>query len=424
MKSRLLLNLITTVISGLVVGCTTTPTVPIPSPTTSDATPPLLKLGTAGLKKDILLNQYSTAGEQRRAKRFDEILFMATAEDLETGIKSVTLAITLSVLCGQTGTNQTFSETQYAPANTGTLPIELSKSYVFKIAPKRAGCRNSPSSVTLSIVASAENGIGRTTQIYPGRISSFGPDTLRVATFNLYAPGNHPDSTYQRWGQQLGAKADVLMLTEVIDQRRAELLANAAGMAHVVKMNGGDVAIASRTPLYNVQARVIDPPGRLSSNNSNILSVQSDIDGFPRQFVGTHWGIRDANDVLMGADTSSPSRLLAAQEIVSMAPLSSKLAFVGGDMNAYSGFGPQDNDGNSATPDFVGSTNEISFLRTRFSDPFIIMNLANDAYCSNQRIDYVMTGGPYIPVKYEACFSDASPSDHPFVLVTFEAGDL
>ena len=51
------------------------------------------------------------------------------------------------------------------------------------------------------------------------------------------------------------------------------------------------------------------------------------------------------------------------------------------------------------------------------------MNLANGAHCSNQRIDYIMVSGPYVPVKYEACFSDASPSDHPFVLTTFEAGD-
>jgi hypothetical protein len=300
---------------------------------------------------------------------------------------------------------------------------------VFKITPKRAGCQNSPSSVTLSIIASAENGIGRTTQLYPGQVSSFGPDTLRVATFNLYGPGNHPDSTFVRWGQELGTKADVLILTEVTDRLNANTavqLANAAGMAYVVKMNGGDVAIASRTPLYNAQERVITPPqGRLESRKSSILSVQSDIGGFPHQFIGTHWGIRDGNDVLWGADNSSPSRLLAAQAIVSMAPLSSKLAFIGGDMNAYSGFGPQDHDGTSATPDFVGSTNEIDFLRTRFSDPFISMGLANDVHCSNNRIDYVMAGGPYIPVKYEACFTnEASPSDHPFVLVTFEAGDL
>ena len=94
----------------------------------------------------------------------------------------------------------------------------------------------------------------------------------------------------------------------------------------------------------------------------------------------------------------------------------------GGDLNAYSGVGPQDNDGLPGTPDFVGSASEIDFLRTRFSDPFIRMNLGNGDHCSNQRIDYIMSSGPYVPVKYETCF-DATPSDHPFVLITFEAGD-
>ncbi len=424
MRMKYTFQIVVIVIFGLVVGCKTTPTVPTPSPAASDATPPLLDLSSVGLKKEVLLTQNSAVAERRRAKRSDGILFVATAEDSETGIKSVTLGITLSVHCGGTGTVQTFSETQYAPAGTGTLPVTLSKFYFFNIAPKRAACRNSPSSVTLSITALAENGVGQTTHIQPAIVSSFGPDILRVATFNLFSSQNWPDSTYQSWGTHLGSKADVVMFTEVPDQRRAELLANAAGMAHVVMMSGGGVAIASRTPLYNIQTRVIDPPGHLLSNDSKILSVRSDIDGIPHQFIGTHWGIRDANDVLMPANTSSPSRLLAAQAIVGMVPTSSSLVFVGGDMNAYSGFGPQDHDGNSATPDFVGSTNEVNLLLARFSDPFITMNLANEAHCSNSRFDYVMVGGPYVPVKYEACFTEASPSDHPIVLITFEAGDL
>ena len=417
-------TILAAIIVTFLIGCKSTPTVPTPSPTTNDSTPPLLKIGSAGLRKDVLLTQSSTAAEQRRAKRSDEIWLVATAEDPETGIKSVTLDITLSIICGQTGTNQTFSENEYAPVGTGTLPVRLSKSYLFKVAPARAGCSNSPSSVTLSIIASAENGTGSTTQLQPARISSYGPDTVRVATFNLYAPGNHSDATYQRWGQQLGTRADVLILTEVVDQRRAELVANAAGMAQVQKMNNGDVAIASRAPLYNVQTRVIDPPGRLSSNDSNILSVMSDIGGYPHQIIGTHWGIRDANDVLFGPERSSPSRLLAAQAIVGMVSPNAALVFVGGDMNAFSGFGPQDHDDDPATPDFVGSTSEVDFLRGRFRDSFIELNVANGAHCSNKRIDYVMTSGPYVPVTYEACFPEGSPSDHPFVLTTFDAGDL
>lgn len=408
--------------AGLFVGCATTPTVPAPSTTTTDTTPALLRLGSAGLRKDILVDQDSTGPDQRRARRNDEILFVATARDPETGIRSVTLDVTESTICGSTGTHRTFSETRSAPAGTGNLPVELAKSYLVKMGPKRAACQSSPSSVDLSIIVSAENGLGNVTVLPPARIASFGPDTLRVATFNLAGIANHTDATYQRWGQQLGSKADVVMLTEVIDQRRAELFATAAGMAYAVKMTDGDVAIASRSPLYDIAAQVIDPPGRLSSNNSNILGAQSDLGGFPHRFIVGHWGIRDANDVPMGPDVSSPSRLLAAQAMVGMTAASLRPAFAGGDLNAYSGVGPQDHDGVAVTPDVVGSTSEIDFLRTRFSDPFIRMNLGNGDHCSNQRIDYIMSSGPYVPVKYETCF-DATPSDHPFVLITFEAGD-
>lgn len=404
--------------------CQSTPTVPTPLPNTNDPTPPQLKLGSAGLKKDVLIDQSSTAPELRRAKRSDEILLLATAEDLDSGIKSVTLDITLSVTCGQTGTHQTFAATQEAPANTGSLPVRLSKSYVFKVAPARAGCQSSPSSVTLSARASAENGVGTITQLQPAHISSFGPDTLKVATFNLYAPGNHPDATFERWGRELGVKADVLLLTEVVNQRQVELLANAAGMAYVIKMSNGDVAIASRAPLYDVQTRVIDPPGRLSSNDSNILSAVSDIGGYPHQLIATHWGIRDANDVLFGPETSSPSRLLAAQAIVALMTPSPRPVVVGGDLNAFSGFGPQDHDDNGSTPDYAGSTAEVDFLRSTFRDAFVEIIANNPAHCSNKRIDYVMARGQYVAKEYAACFGESSPSDHPFVLTTFEAGDL
>ena len=287
----------------------------------------------------------------------------------------------------------------------------------------RSACSSTPSKVSVSVVAIALNGIGTQTTLPLAGVESFGPDELRVATFNLYAPGNHSDAIYERWGQELGAKADVLLLTEVIDQRRAELVANGARMPHVVKMQGGDVAIASRAPIYGFQSRTIDPPGTLTSNDSHIFSVLSDIGGFPHQFIGTHWGIREANDVQAPAHLFSPSRLAAANAILALVPTSAGLVFVGGDFNAYSGHGPQDHDGDSTTPDFVGFTAEVAALMQRFFDPFVELNVPNEAHCSNQRIDYVLGLGQYIPKKYEACFTQASPSDHPFVLVTFEAGD-
>lgn len=408
-------------LSLAVTACTHVPTVPASS---SDNSPPALKLGTAGLKKDLLLTQDSTAPEKRRAKRSDEIVLLATAEDAESGIRRVTLDMTMQVICGQTATTRNFAETATAPGNGSTLPVRLVKSFVFKPAPGRASCGHDSSRVTFSLRASAENGAGQTIQLQPAIVSSFGPDVLRVATFNLAGIQNHPDSVYQAWGEKLGSQADVWLLTEVIDQYHADLIARAAGLPFVVWMQNGDVAIASRTPLRNVMTRKIEPRGRLTSKNSNVISADTDIDGTAHRFVATHWGIRDDGDVLIGADHSSPSRLRASQAVLDLVGTPPGIAFVGGDMNAYSGAGPQDHDGNGNTPDFVGSTSEVDWLRTVFTDPYRELQVPNDQYCSNSRIDYVFVVGPYRASRHQACFgADPLPSDHPFVMVTFEAGD-
>jgi hypothetical protein len=410
----------------LLAGCAPIPTVPTPSSSQRDATSPTLRLGSAGLKKDFLLTQASTAPEQRRAKRAAEVLLVATAQDPETGIKSITFDITQSVICGGRAQNQTFSVTDTASPNTGSLPTQMTKS--FTVPALRLRCGNVPSSMTVSVTASTENGVGQTTTLPAGRVSSYGPDVLRVATFNLYAPKNHSDDTYKRWGRELGSKVDVLMLEEVLDQRRAELVAHAAGLPHVLKMSNGDVAVASRTPLYNVQMRTIDVPGRLTSSDSHILSVQTNIEGAPHQFIAAHWSIRDGDTDAdqRPAHVSSPFRLQAAQAMAALVSSSGIPVFAGGDFNAFSGVGRQDHDDNDNTPDFVGSTTEVDFILTKFTDPFIALGVSD--FCSNKRIDYVLMAKPssYYPVSSETCpfFTPALPSDHPFVLATFEAGDF
>src|SRR4029450_4568264 len=51
--------------------------VPIPEPGTMDATPPLLRMGSAGLRKDILLTQDSTDPDNRRARSGAKLLLLA-----------------------------------------------------------------------------------------------------------------------------------------------------------------------------------------------------------------------------------------------------------------------------------------------------------------------------------------------------------
>ena len=97
------------------------------------------------------------------------------------------------------------------------------------------------------------------------------------------------------------------------------------------------------------------------------------------------------------------------------------LVVVGGDLNAFAGSGPQDHDDDPNTADSTGSTAELDLLKASLLDPYVY--LAGPSHCSNKRIDFILVQGAYIPTAYEACFSEATPSDHPFVLVTFEAGD-
>lgn len=407
-------------LAGILQGCTTTPKVPANSP---DSTAPQLKLGSAGLKKDILLNESSSTDITRRAKHGDEILLLATAEDAQSGIRQVTLDMSLELVCGGNATTQNFSDSATAPAGN-TLPVKLVKSYTFKPANARAGCFGQDSKATLTVRTTTENGAGQRSTLPAAQVASFGPDALRVATFNLAGVQNHPDSVYERWGRELGSKADIWLLTEAMDQRRAELVAQTAGMPYVVKSPQGDVAIASRTPLQNVQTRMIEPSGTLTSKNSHVIAADTVIAGTPHRFISTHWGIRDSNNALFPAQFSSPSRLLAANAVLELAGNPPGIVFVGGDMNAYSGSGPQDHDNDPTTNPLFLATAEIAQLYSVFRDPFKEMQIPNEQYCSNQRIDYVLVTGPYVGKSFEACHGNApAPSDHPFVLVIFEAGD-
>lgn len=360
------------------IGCNGAPPVPVPGPGAIDTTPPLLRLGSAGLRKDLLLTQDSTAPQERRAKSTDDVFLLATATDSETGVRQVDVLGELRLVCiPSTGDRlvtivDPIAETNTAPSGGDTLPGELARQFRLQVAPQRARCPRDTRfyELRLELKAEAENGVGQVRRLPAAVVSSFGPDIVRIGTFNLYRPGNHPDAVYVRWGQTLGRLADVLLLTEVEDRRRAEVMASAAGMPYVVVLreSDSDLAIASRAPLRDVQRRVIDPPSRLASNNSNILYAQTDLGGYPHQVVGTHWGIRDADDELFPPNRSSPSRLRAAETILELLVPPPAIGIVGGDLNAYSGLGPQDHDDDSSTPDFQGSTTEVDLLRGSLTD--------------------------------------------------------
>jgi len=403
------------------VSCRTVPTAPLPG---RDATPPTIRLGSAGLRKDFLLTETSANAETRRAKLSEDVLVVATAEDSESGVQDVTLSVTVSRTCGTAGTNQTFSFTSPTVPDAAPYPVRRSADYTIRPSVLRGGCTQVPSSASVSISAIAVNGIGRQSVTPTATVASYGPDRLRLATFNMYQPGNHPDSVYERWGRELASRADIAILTEVPDSRRASLVGINAGMPNVLFMSGGDVAVISRGPLHDAQQQVIDPPGNPSSNNSNVFRVIAALAGYPHPIIGNHWGIRDANDVLFGPNQNAPGRLEAAQAVLDFAAAAgtSDVVLVGGDLNAFAGSGPQDHDNDGNTPDWIGSTAEMNLLKASLLDPYVYLG-AGGPHCSNKRIDFILIRGAYIPTTYEACFGEATPSDHPFVLVTLEAGD-
>lgn len=410
-------------------GCTQTKFIPIPGPTAVDNTLPFLELGTEGLQKNILMTHNAMASENRRAKSNEDVFFLATGSDPETGIRRVTLAGELRVVCiPSSGTTsitivEPISESQKALMTESTIPVKLAKQYRLDVSAQRDRCRISQSrfhELRLELKAETENGVGQIRQLPAITISAFGPDKLKVGTFNLQRPAGAADDKYVSFGNTFGSKVDILLLTEVEDLRRAQLVASAAGMQHVVVLQDtdSDVAIASRTPLRNVERRSIIPSGRLGSRKSNILSAISDIGGYPHQLIVAHWGIRDDGDVSFPPNVSSPSRLAAAHTILSLLSPQPAIVIVGGDLNAYSGVGPQDVDNDASTADVVGGVEEIDILRSRLVDSFSNPGLT---HCSNQRIDYVLIRGQYVPTAYESCFSNPYPSDHPYVQVTLEA---
>lgn len=403
----------------LLASCQRPPVAPSPD---QDATPPMIRLGSAGLKKDFLVTQNSGSEEKRRAKLSQDVIVVATAEDNESGIQNVTLSVTVAQACGSTATNQTFSLSEPTVPDSAPNPVRRSASYTIRPSTLRSGCSQVPSWASVSISAIAINGIGNQSGTPAATVASYGPDRLRVATFNMYQPGNHPDSVYERWGRELASRADIVILTEVPDFRRATLVADNAGLPNVLLMSGADVAVIARGALHSPLSKVIDRPGRLSTNDSNIFNVIADIGGYPHLVIGNHWAIRDG-DSLFGPHENAPGRLEAAQAVLDFAAASGTpdLVVVGGDLNAFAGSGPQDHDGNLNTPDWTSSTAELDLLKASLLDPYVY--LAGSTHCSTKRIDFVLVRGAYIPTTYEACASEAAPSDHPFVLVTFDAGD-
>ena len=197
----------------------------------------MLHLGSAGLRTDIDLDQGSTQPLSRRAPRSGSILLRAAAQDSESGITSVDLRGDLTIECVPTASNNivrirdpiALNQTGDRTSPPTTLSSSL-RSHVLR-ANREVPGRYAILSTVGRFDASAKNGVGLERTLPEARVRVFGPDQLRVATFNVH--GNQPDSQFTAWGTAIGGVADVILLTEIPDRRTGELLASAARMPYL-----------------------------------------------------------------------------------------------------------------------------------------------------------------------------------------------
>lgn len=360
---------------------------PAPPPSGGpDSTPPLLELASAGLPKDVWLTQDSSAPETHRARSTDSVLLVATATDAESGVRGVAIQGEIQVECIPSASNRIvrivdpITQTNRVASGQASLSSKLTVSFVIGIGSQRARCPSGSTFYQLhaTLHAEAENGAGHKRSLPDAIVRSFGPDSVRVATFNMYNPGKHPDHVFERWGRTAASQADVIFLQEGPDLRRVQLVAYTAGMPYVVY--DVNTAVASRRPIRNVVRRNV--------SGSIIISGVTDLGGYPHQIVGVHLA------PAQNPELSSPLRVAAATEAMALLALPPAIVIMGGDFNAYSGVGPQRQ---------PGSTTEMDLLRGRLMDVFSALGLSDDDHCSDQRIDYLLVQGPYIPTKYEAC---------------------
>jgi endonuclease/exonuclease/phosphatase (EEP) superfamily protein YafD len=364
---------------------------------------PGLRLGSAGLRNDLLVTDASTTTVTRRARSTDEVLLVASASDAGKGVRRVSVDGELQVTCVPNSGTQIVRirdpiHDEATASDPSTLPDRLAKQYALRVRVERDRCPAGTrfTGLELLVHAGADTGSGllQTPDVI---VESFGPDAVRIATFNFFNPGRHADAVFQRWGETLVSQADVAFFQELPNEQRAQLVAPAAGLPYVAYLE--NTAIASRAPLRDLR--------RLNVDGSIIIAATTDLGGHPHTIVGAHFNAR------VRPWEMSTSRVAAARELLALLPPAPGIVLAGGDFNAYSGIGPQV---------MAGGTPEIDMLRAAMTDVFSALGLPDDAHCSNQRIDYLFVRGSYTPNEYKACFPESTPSDHPFVWARLVAG--
>jgi len=246
---------------------------------------------------------------------------------------------------------------------------------------------------------------------------------LRIATLNQYQPGMSSDDlsdvgqpvnggskgykvnvweALRGWGQRLYRKADILFVTEIRNGSHVRFLAqpDVSGLQYYAMMKEEfftNIAILSRYPLHDVLP--------IYSGRNEMLKATVTIDGLSHLLIAAHWDKVTSQERLEAAQ-----RILESIQYADSPTFANMPAFVGGDLNVQSGYGPEGLTG-STLPEYVLLVTKLWDVYTMFLPP--------PPYCSDQRLDYILFKGDYEPMEFHACL-DAAPSDHPYVIASFK----
>jgi endonuclease/exonuclease/phosphatase (EEP) superfamily protein YafD len=398
---------------------------------------PTLTITSVGLTPNLNVSSSDSAPASASATRTADVLLLATAHDWNSGVKNVRLTGESIVTCvsGDGVVRELRSPIAAAnpyldPAATGG-PTTRAVQYGFNVLAllRTCGPGTSWSSLRVEVTGRVDsfNGAAAATPLATIRHL-----VLKVATFNVSQGAvratDDPDAILARWGRELFARADIVLVTELWDEHMAAVLAANAGLPHsylaamYLYDPYRDVAVFSRFPLRDALTEpLFIQSGWRAMVRTKLLGVTADIAGVPHRLLVSHWAPPEF------PWQPDPHRLAAASVVNQRVDEADGPVFFGGDLNACP---PAKATMEIPECSYEGEAldapgDEWHQIVTRLTDSFSAAP-GEPRHCSDTRIDYVFFRGSYRVTGYESCLADAegnelgSPSDHPWVLATLE----
>lgn len=395
---------------------------------------PTLAITSVGLTPNLNVSSSDSAPARSSAARNADVLLLATAHDWSSGVKDVRLSGESIVTCVSGDgvvreLRSPIAATNPHPdpdAKTGPTTRAVQHGFNVLALLRTCGPGTSWSSLRVEVTGSVDSFDGSAAATLLATIHHL---VLKVATFNV-AQGavratKDPDAILARWGRNLFAQADIVLVTELWDDHMASVLAANAGLPyrHLAQTYFNDpyvdVAVLSRFPLRDaVTEPLFIQSGWRLMVRTKLLGVTADIAGVPHRLLVSHWAPPEF------PWQPNPHRLAAASVVIQRVDETDGPVFFGGDLNACppakATMEIPECSAEEVAVDAPGD--EWHRIVTRLTDSFVAVP-GKPRHCSNTRIDYVFFRGPYRATAYDACVPDdgeENPNDHPWVLVTLE----